>query len=79
MQGNYTPIRRDSSPLKDVLKPKPDNDRDASGTSERRVMLSLRVPATLKRRFKAEASAQGRRMEECLIEAIGGWLESQQS
>ncbi|WEV47626.1 hypothetical protein OZX62_05025 [Bifidobacterium sp. ESL0690] len=78
MQGNYTPIRRDPSPLKDVLNPQPD-DKNANGVSERKVMLSLRVPAILKRRFKAEASAQGRRMEECLIEAIGGWLESQQS
>ncbi|MDF7641472.1 hypothetical protein PT279_07730 [Bifidobacterium sp. ESL0784] len=78
MQGNYTPIRRDSSPLKDVLNPQLD-DKGANGTSERKVMLSLRVPATLKRRFKAEASAQGRRMEKCLIEALNGWLESQQS
>lgn len=76
MQGNYTPIRRDSSPLKDVLDPQPDAEETGTA-SERKVMLSLRVPSTLKRRFKAEASTQGRRMEECLVVALGEWLENQ--
>lgn len=42
-----------------------------------KVMVSLRVPDDLRRRFYAEAAAQDRRKEECLAEALELWLDRQ--
>lgn len=43
-----------------------------SGTDK--VMVSLRVPADLRRRFYAQAAIEGRRKEDCLTEAVELWL-----
>lgn len=39
-----------------------------------KVMVSLRVPADLRRRFYMRVAGEGRRKEECLAEALELWL-----
>lgn len=39
-----------------------------------KVMMSLRVPSDLRRRFYMRVADEGRRKEECLAEALELWL-----
>lgn len=66
MQGNYQPLAR-PVPFDDVLR---QQNKTPKTTGEPLVMLSLRIPVSLKTRFKTTAAAHDLPMQQLLRDAI---------
>ncbi|MCI1832664.1 MAG: hypothetical protein LKI88_03740 [Bifidobacterium sp.] len=71
MQGNYRPIRRADSAMKAVMTGEP------NASVSNKVMLSLRVDADLKTRFKSECAARGVTMEDAGRQALQAWMRGE--
>lgn len=66
MQGNYQPLAR-PVPFDDVLR---QQNKTSKATGEPLVMLSLRIPVSLKTRLKTAAAAHDLPMQQLLRDAI---------